>query len=243
MNLSAVKVADYEQFWKLPLRVGFLGADDIVTEIFMTTDAPFMQPWKAHSNWDFRVFENAENMAAVVEGWRPDILIWHWHHNDYGSHNPIVRRVFTSLRGARRKGRLGKGPFLVGMTRDSQGEAEYSSLFDIVVEAPMSWREFAECIELCLWTRLAKDGVVHGVIPDRFEQCSSSVAWYFQYKPSQRRSRLVAVDDRTADSYIGRYAFDPSIPSRSHGMTDNCSFWKRENPGLICFRWETVVIS
>jgi hypothetical protein len=117
MDLNELQLDSYEAICQLPLEVGFYAGPRY--EKFATALKVYME---GTVNWHIKSFPNLDHMAGILASWTPDILITHWHGENYfldwnddgpkDSHSPT--RIVTEYHKKRGGKRIGKGPFLVG---------------------------------------------------------------------------------------------------------------------------------
>jgi hypothetical protein len=80
---------------------------------------------EGYTNWNIRVFDSTNHLAAVTASWTPHILVAHWH-GEYDERRNVPVEIAARFR--RRRGeKLGRGPFLAGQI--SRGDRRFSLAF------------------------------------------------------------------------------------------------------------------
>jgi hypothetical protein len=158
VDLSALSLPDYETICELPLEVGYFPG--YKSDKYAMAGMSAMVIWQA-TNWEVRAFPSLRHMLGVLSNWTPDILITHWHGDDYSVKE--LEDAVEQLRRLRGGARIGKGPFLVGQYSSNddrfwgvEGEKRISemldSLYDMVFEREIS--EVAWNVAIGLWNKL-----------------------------------------------------------------------------------------
>jgi hypothetical protein len=105
--------------------------------------------------WKMRVIEGTDHLAALMVGWKPDILITHWH-GECTSHpkRSVPGDIAHRLRERRGDFCGSNGPFLVAQISAGDSRFQYEpeeglrliEIYDMVIQRPSSFEKFPKNI-------------------------------------------------------------------------------------------------